>query len=122
MSTNSNIINTSVATNSICPSTIISTTGNWTINSNNLIYGSLGFVNDLEYRLDKYRFKMNRYLTYEEVNFITTIGILGVDYYDSMIDNHLIMSDDLSEKIEPIIKLMKRKDIIDSISKKEKNE
>ena len=52
----------------------------------------------------------------------STISILGVDYYDSMIDNHLIISDDLSEKIEPIIKLMKRKDIIDSISKKEKNE
>lgn len=122
MSTNSNIINTSVATNGQIYNNIVTTTGNWTINSNNLIYGSPGFVNDLEYRLDKYRFKMNRYLTYDEVNFITTIGILGTDYYDTMVDNHVIISTDLSEKIEPIIKLMKRKDIIDSISKKEKNE
>jgi hypothetical protein len=81
-----------------------------------------GNVSDLEYKLSKYRFKMNRYLTYDEVNFITTIGILGTDYYDTMVDNHVIISTDLSEKIEPIIKLMKRKDIIDSISKKEKNE
>ena len=122
MSTNSNIINTSVVTNSICPSTIISTTGLYYGGVNMLSRSYYGNVSDLEYKLSKYRFKMNRYLTYDEVNFITTIGILGTDYYDTMVDNHVIISTDLSEKIEPIIKLMKRKDIIDSISKKEKNE
>ena len=95
--------------------------------SNNIVYGSggisRGYVSqDLEYKIGKYKFSINRYLNHDEINFITCIGIMGVEYYHGMIDNGFYLSSDLEKKIEPIIKLMNRKDVIDAISKKEKNE
>ncbi len=63
-----------------------------------------------------------RTLTFEEVQLIVGIDINGTKYYHSMIKNGVTLYGDLKEKIEPIIKVLERKEKLGSILKNKEDE
>ena len=62
------------------------------------------------YTLDGHTFYMDRYLNYEEVNCIINLTLNGTRYYDLLVENGITLQYDLLEKIDPIIKMMRRKE------------
>ena len=81
------------------------------INISNTVYNIGGI--DVEF---------NRSLTFEEVMLIVGIDVNGTKYYHSMIKNGITLNGDLKEKIEPIIKVLERKEKLGSILKNKEDE
>ena len=69
------------------------------------------------YNIDGIEVKFDRSLTFEEISLIVGIDINGTKYYHSMIKNGVSLTGDLKEKIEPIIKVLERKEKLSSILK-----
>ena len=74
------------------------------------------------YNIDGIEVKFDRSLTFEEVSLIVGIDINGTKYYHSMIKNGVSLTGDLKEKIEPIIKVLERKEKLSSILKNKEDE
>lgn len=66
--------------------------------------------------------EFNRSLTFEEVSLVVGIDVNGTKYYHSMIKNGITLNGDLKEKIEPIIKVLERKEKLSSILKNKEDE
>ena len=81
------------------------------INIYNTVYNISGI--DVEF---------NRSLTFEEVSLVVGIDVNGTKYYHSMIKNGITLNGDLKEKIEPIIKVLERKEKLGSILKNKEDE
>ena len=89
-------------------STITSNTSGVYVTSDNTYYSS--YSTTREYTLDDHKFTMDRYLCYEEVSFIVNLTLNGTRYYDLSVENGINLQYDLLEKIDPIIKMMRRKE------------
>ena len=74
------------------------------------------------YNIDGIEVKFDRNLTFEEISLIVGIDINGSKYYHSMIKNGVSLTGDLKEKIEPIIKVLERKEKLGSILKNKEDE
>ena len=74
------------------------------------------------YNIDGIEVKFDRSLTFEEISLIVGIDINGTKYYHSMIKNGVSLTGDLKEKIEPIIKVLERKEKLSSILKNKEDE
>ncbi len=84
--------------------------------------GDINISTTSVYNIDGIEVKFDRNLTFEEISLIVGIDINGTKYYHSMIKNGVSLTGDLKEKIEPIIKVLERKEKLSSILKNKEDE
>ncbi len=84
--------------------------------------GDINISTTSVYNIDGIEVKFDRNLTFEEISLIVGIDINGTKYYHSMIKNGVSLHGDLKEKIEPIIKVLERKEKLSSILKNKEDE
>ena len=126
-----NICNTNNGIYSTTSSDVITSTytgsNNISITSGGTSYtsytsGDINIPTTNVYNIDGIEVKFDRSLTFEEVSLIVGIDINGTKYYHSMIKNGVSLHGDLKEKIEPIIKVLERKEKLGSILKNKEDE
>ena len=84
--------------------------------------GDINISTTNSYNIGGVDVEFDRSLTFEEVSLIVGIDVNGTKYYHSMIKNGITLNGDLKEKIEPIIKVLERKEKLSSILKNKENE
>tara|TARA_X000000368_G_scaffold178970_1_gene141283 strand:+ start:3477 stop:3920 length:444 start_codon:yes stop_codon:yes gene_type:complete len=126
-----NICNTNNGIYSTTSSDVITSTytgsNNISITSGRTSYtsytsGDINISTTNSYNIGGIDVKFDRNLTFEEVQLIVGIDINGTKYYHSMIKNGITLYGDLKEKIEPIIKVLERKEKLGSILKNKEDE
>lgn len=99
----SNLNNLTISSNTTSGSYLIyngSGTYNWgTADSNNV---------QKEYFIGNHSFELDRSLTNDEIMFLSLVQINGIDHYDNCIKNGMVIPSDLNEKIQPILKMLRR--------------
>jgi len=70
-----------------------------------------------KYKVGGHSFEMEYGLNNEEISFLSMITILGSDHYDNCLGNGYYIRPEIREKLDPIIKLMKRKETIGKVLK-----
>ena len=126
-----NICNTNNGIYSTTSSDVITSTytgsNNISITSGGTSYtsytsGDINISTTNSYNIGGIDVKFDRSLNFEEVSLIVGIDINGTKYYYSMIKNGITLYGDLKEKIEPIIKVLERKEKLGSILKNKEDE
>ena len=84
--------------------------------------GDMNISTTSVYNIDGIEVKFDRVLTFEEISLIVGIDVNGTKYYHSMVKNGISLYGDLKEKIEPIIKVLERKEKLSSILKNKEDE
>ena len=84
--------------------------------------GDINISTTNSYNIGGVDVEFDRSLNFEEVSLIVGIDINGTKYYHSMIKNGITLYGDLKEKIEPIIKVLERKEKLGSILKNKEDE
>jgi hypothetical protein len=84
--------------------------------------GDINISTTNSYNIGGVDVEFDRSLTFEEVSLIVGIDVNGTKYYHSMIKNGITLNGDLKEKIEPIIKVLERKEKLGSILKNKEDE
>jgi len=121
------------------------TTNTLTINPNNPLYRSNGttqlpnpnwnngfigggtnnftttYLSGHKYTLDGNKFETDWELSGVDIMFLTNIEINGYRFYEIAIEKGLVISDEFKSKLEPIIKLMKRKETVNKVLKERKD-
>ncbi len=92
------------------------------LNNISITSGGINISTTSVYNIDGIEVKFDRNLTFEEISLIVGIDINGTKYYHSMIKNGITLYGDLKEKIEPIIKVLERKEKLGSILKNKEDE
>ena len=104
----------------------ISSSGTIMGNSSTITSSGYGHIYDytghpVEYGVGGYTFELSRRLTQTEVMFLSNITINGYIFYETSMDNGMYIKEDLLDLLEPIIKLMKRKETVKKVLKNKEN-